>query len=143
MARKEFMQTSQLSKQQIKNLMDYNSAIQKTYQDPNSSYISRLSSAVETTVSFVKLFTGDFSELPGLVKSLYEELSSMDARAFAGSAGNGYTGLKGVYDQFQSNWSLVDITYGVLQDTGYDFRIVSSSTIQINSVKIGDSWISR
>ena len=149
--RREYIQTTQITKAQLEAMMDNNINIRDNMMKfPNEeaavSILQQIMSAltligfvpgVGTTASAILTFTSEMIHM-------FEDLAADELRTIETSLTDGFYGLYGVHNQMDSNpnWQAVEITYGVLHFVDEGVLTVSSRNISIDRVKINGSWVS-
>lgn len=145
MARREYIQTSQFTKSQIQNLIDFNETLEIADMldetDLTAIFIG-FKYTLKAAGFITHTNTTAITILVDAVKYMYNDLSEMDTRALKALISQGSDGLTDVLTQMNGNpsWEAVDITYGVIAQDNVKF--VSSSDITINMVKINGAWVS-
>ena len=145
MARREYIQTSQFTKSQIQDLIDFNETLEIADM-LNETDLTAIFIGFKYTLKAAGFITHTnttaITILVDAVKYMYNDLSEMDTRALKALISQGSDGLTDVLTQMNGNpsWEAVDITYGVIAQDNVKF--VSSSDITINMVKINGAWVS-
>lgn len=145
MARREYIQTSQFTKSQIQDLIDFNETLEIADMldetDLTAIFIG-FKYTLKAAGFITHTNTAAITILVDAVKYMYNDLSEMDTRALKALISQGSDGLTDVLTQMNGNpsWEAVDITYGVIAQDNVKF--VSSSDITINMVKINGAWVS-
>ena len=153
--RREYTQTSQVTRSQVEDLMAYNIAVRNyalLTQDEEE-----LSNALSNMLVFLKTvgyintayFNGNTtikiaktvaSAIISFIKSNNDnEIETIDEMLM-----QGYWGLHDVKSSFIDNpsWEMVEMTHGVLLFVDEGIKISTSRTNSIDRVKINGSWVS-